>query len=61
MWQEVDLDGIGRCDCLRPGSVSLGQEEVQRRQFLWLGQGLGLGPQLQEWGEAQGWSKGQKV
>lgn len=35
--------------------------EDQMIQFLRLGQGLGLGTQLQEWGEAQGWSKGQNV
>lgn len=35
--------------------------EDQMIQFLGLGQGLGLGTQLQEWGEAQGWSKGQNV
>ena len=35
--------------------------EDQMSPFLAVGQGLGLGAQLQEWGEAQAWSKSQKV
>lgn len=43
------------------GSEHRSGPEDQMSQFLGVGQGLGLGAQLQEWGKVQGWSRGQNV